>query len=110
MESSKFIGLLWLILFCCCTVLCAPDGDSKLESCNVTGAVRLDAIMIKETSSTCESAEGRVQLCEGGHWLNLCDSNWTLDDAKVTCRSLNYSSQGRAIINFRQVRKKIFFM
>lgn len=94
MESSKFIGLLWLTVLCCYTVLCAPaDGaDSKLESCNVTGAVRLDAL--KKTNSICESVEGRVQLCEGGHWLNLCDSDWTLNDAKVTCRSLNYSSQG----------------
>jgi hypothetical protein len=39
--------------------------------------------------------EGRVQVCEELEWRFLCDSNWTVQDAAVACRSLNYSAKSK---------------
>ena len=73
-------------------VQCGDKGD-KVESCNTAAGerIRLD---IPERNETCGFVEGRVQFCMENEWKHLCDSDWTQQDAKVMCRSLNYSVIG----------------
>lgn len=35
--------------------------------------------------------EGNVELFIGGSWKYICDDSWDIRDAKVVCRSLNYT-------------------
>ena len=39
-----------------------------------------------------------VEYCYDNHWITLCDSNWTVEDARVTCRQAGYSEKGSFII------------
>ena len=32
---------------------------------------------------------GRVQLCIGGHWTDICSSTWHNNDRRVACRQVN---------------------
>ena len=36
--------------------------------------------------------EGRAEIYYGGRWGAICDNMWTMNDANVFCRMLNYSS------------------
>ena len=66
----------------------------EMVRCNNTQSVELVAVA-EETGSV----TGAVQICEDlGEkrvWKLLCDSNWTRYDAQVTCKSLNYSPNGK---------------
>ena len=64
-----------------------------------TGSLRLDA---KSTNSSCSYVEGVVQTCEDLEWRILCDTQWTVQDAQVACRSLNYTATGRQVVNYFQ--------
>ena len=47
-----------------------------------------------------------VQTCgERGDWFPLCDSEWTLQDANVVCRELEYSYVGKQVLNPLRPRK-----
>ena len=88
------LGLIVLGLFTgYCTVEMKKDDISSVCQSSQNGSVRLDADGVR-ANSTCGTIEGRVQVCEDNRWKNLCDTNWTMSDAKVVCRSLNYSSKG----------------
>ena len=87
----------------CCVILaivavyCVESADPEKDtdkgpSCFTERAVRIDAL---QTDENCRFVEGRVQICEEGDWRDLCDTNWTLHDTQVTCRSLNYSTTGK---------------
>ena len=47
--------------------------------------------------------EGRVEVCVGGHWVIVCHDEWTLREAKVVCRQLNYLSSGSSNGNVHYV-------
>lgn len=54
-----------------------------------------------------ETSSGRLEFCAGGVWGRVCNSNyWGHDNAKVVCRQLAFSEQGKiflrqqGIINF----------
>ena len=97
--TGLVVCLSFLICFCVVNVESA-NGDANITDvpkeaqCSVETSVRFDS-GIKE-NSTCGYVEGRVQICEDGGWKNLCDSNWTILDAQVTCRALNYSAIGES--------------
>ena len=89
---NRFFLQCMVSLILCSYSLAAGDDSGSADPCPTDGAVRLDAV---KTNATLSTVEGRVQICEGGEWRHICDSMWTLQDAEVTCRALNYSSRGK---------------
>ena len=46
-----------------------------------------DVVRILDASGM-NSTEGRVELCVGGRWGSICETEWDDDNAKVVCRQL----------------------
>lgn len=38
--------------------------------------------------------EGRVELCIGGVWGDICNLNWDQRESQIVCRELGYSEAG----------------
>ncbi len=93
MASSWRCVLAVVVLFCLSPTFEAQK-DGEVDQCSVEQAVRLDEPTIRANTS-CGYVEGKVQICEDGRWKNLCDTFWTEEDAKVACKSLNYTAAGR---------------
>ena len=43
------------------------------------------------------SNEGRVEVCRSGQWKTVCDNNWSVNEARVVCRQLGFTTQDIAI-------------
>ena len=79
----------YCVLVICYTVVLGGKDGGSLPSCMENGAVQLEAM---EHNDTCGTVEGRVQICEQNSWKGLCDTEWTMSDATVTCKSLGFSA------------------
>ena len=80
------------LLLCSFGVLVVLTDKSEIgEPCTENGVIRLNSIM---KNDTCGTVQGRVQICEDLVWKGLCDSAWTLQDARVACKSLGFTDQG----------------
>ena len=53
----------------------------------MNGAVRLQGSRLKY--------QGRVEVCWNETWGTVCDFFWSSSDAKVVCKQLGFSGQGR---------------
>ena len=53
------------------------------------GAVRLVGGSVAE--------EGRLEVCYRGRWGTVCSESWGVDDAKVVCNQLGYSTESELI-------------
>lgn len=54
------------------------------EPCTTDGAVRL--------IGGGDGLSGHVEVCTGGSWSAICDTNWCEQNAKVVCGQLGYST------------------
>ena len=77
-----------LLLCSLCLLMVLTADKTKKDSCTENGMIQLDS------NDTCGTVKGKLQICENLFWETLCDSAWTLQDARVACRSLGYLSEG----------------
>ena len=56
------------------------------EGCDNEGEIRL--------AGGNEEGEGRVEICRSGAWGTVCDDYWGVNDAKVVCRQLGFTTTG----------------
>ena len=56
------------------------------------GALRL-------AGSGSSSTQGRVEICYSNRWGTVCDDYWGTSNAKVACRQLGYSINGKKHCN-----------
>ncbi len=54
------------------------------------GAVRLIG------SSTTNTLQGRIEVCNQNEWGTVCGNSWGMEDARVVCRQLGYQTTGES--------------
>ena len=42
-----------------------------------------------------EPRSGQVELCWMGKWVNICEDDWSKENANVACRQIGYSGFGK---------------
>ena len=64
--------------------------------CWYEGEVRAQAYPVTHTrvNGNCTVVYLLVQVCENYGWRDICDADFTDNDAKVICRQLSYSDIG----------------
>ncbi|XP_064383039.1 mucin-2-like [Halichondria panicea] len=80
----------WLLSSLCFLGLLSSLSAQKTDPCpELENDIRLPVV---RENSTCGFKSGRIEICNGGVWKTICDSNWTRNDAAVACRQLGYSA------------------
>ena len=69
-----------------------PCSDPQMEH----GAIRVIRAIGAHSASV---VVGHILICDDGEWREVCDDEWSIEDAQVVCRQLGFSTQG--IINQR---------
>uniref|UniRef100_K1PRQ0 Deleted in malignant brain tumors 1 protein n=1 Tax=Magallana gigas TaxID=29159 RepID=K1PRQ0_MAGGI len=68
-------------------VNCDHSRDAGV-SCSVNN----HAVLVGTSSTT-----GTVNIVQGTQWYSVCDHSWTLEDARVLCRSMGYWSSSPTV-------------
>ena len=42
-----------------------------------------------------DEQRGQVELCWMGKWVNICEDDWSNENANVACRQIGYSGFGK---------------
>lgn len=66
----------------------SPDTNNTEASC-ADGDVRL--------AGGVNEFEGRVEMCYNKFWGSVCHSSWTIPDANIVCKQLEYQPTGTTI-------------
>ena len=68
-----------------------PPPPLKVEISRLKEFTALTGGNIRLRGGT-NSWEGRVEILVNGAWGTVCDDQWDVQDAKVVCRQLGYST------------------
>ena len=93
------MDLLWfflIILICYCNVeiVLGANAPTKNEYRNCT--MQMSFRLVNTVMMGKGTVLGRVLVCEDSMWKNLYDNDWTLSDARVACRTFQYSPIGES--------------
>ena len=62
-------------------------------ACDTEGTIN-GSTLISRRHETCGVVKNitSIEVCENGQWTEICDGNFTLEDAQVICRDLGHSA------------------